>query len=311
MILAGRERVVDESLYPVKQLERVGWYCRLHPDSPYCYIDTSAAVCERVGGGDVVLLKHWNDDNYGHWLFENFSRISLIRELFDLTKLRFVITKASEPIRSVYLAAFRALGIDADQLIEADHRPIVIERLIYPSPLTQHPWVIAPRVIEFLEEVGKRVDPTPRGPKRVYVSRNKFGRRSLRNEAELIAHLERSGFAVLNCEELAFDEQVKAFRNAELVVGNQGAALSNTVFCPRGFRLLALTNEFMGDSWFWDLVDHKEGEYISIHGKAEKPELGMQSAFSPPRCSAWAVTIAPACRPMFFGSAERRFSVPA
>jgi hypothetical protein len=32
---------------------------------------------------------------------------------------------------------------------------------------------------------------------------------------------------------------------------------------------------------------------------------------SPPRCSAWAVTIAPACRPMFFGSAERRFSVPA
>ena len=31
----------------------------------------------------------------------------------------------------------------------------------------------------------------------------------------------------------------------------------------------------------------------------------------PPRCLAWAVTIAPACRPMFFGSVERCFSVPA
>ena len=44
--------------------------------------------------------------------------------------------------------------------------------------------------------------------------------------------------------------------------------------------------------------------------KQQRPANGAGS-FWPPRCLAWAVTIAPACEPMFFGSAERRFSVPA
>jgi hypothetical protein len=47
----------------------------------------------------------------------------------------------------------------------------------------------------------------------------------------------------------------------------------------------------------------------TLHNAA--PHEDAFPILSPPRCSAWAVTIAPACRPMFFGSAERRFSVPA
>jgi hypothetical protein len=41
------------------------------------------------------------------------------------------------------------------------------------------------------------------------------------------------------------------------------------------------------------------------------PLSESEERFVPPRCLAWAVTIAPACQPMFFGSVERRFSVPA
>jgi hypothetical protein len=51
----------------------------------------------------------------------------------------------------------------------------------------------------------------------------------------------------------------------------------------------------------------------SVDRQAEKLTIGTPEGFikMPPRCLAWAVTIAPACQPMFFGSAERRFSVPA
>jgi pimeloyl-ACP methyl ester carboxylesterase len=39
--------------------------------------------------------------------------------------------------------------------------------------------------------------------------------------------------------------------------------------------------------------------------------LDIREFFLPPRCLAWAVTNHPGGRPMFFGSAERRFSVLA
>ena len=48
-----------------------------------------------------------------------------------------------------------------------------------------------------------------------------------------------------------------------------------------------------------------------LNGWMTDLKSGQQMTFLPPRCLAWAVTIAPACQPMFFGSAERRFSVPA
>jgi capsular polysaccharide biosynthesis protein len=279
VILTHDSRVVDESLYGIQQLERVGRYCRLRSDSPFCYIDITKDNCTIIEE-DVVILKQWNDANYGHWLFENFSRICLIYDLFDLTKLRFIITEASGPMRNVYLAALGAVGVTQDQIIETSHRPVLVRSLIFPSPLTVHPWRIAPRVIEFLEAVGRIIDPTPQGPKRVYVSRNQFGRRGLQNELDLVKRLQGLGFTVLNCENLGFLDQVKAFGNAEIVVGNQGAALSNIAFSPRGVKLLALTNEFMGDNWFWDLANHKRGKYVSLHGKATRPELGMQSDFT-------------------------------
>ena len=41
-----------------------------------------------------------------------------------------------------------------------------------------------------------------------------------------------------------------------------------------------MTTEFMQDDFFWDLIDHKDGRYISLHGTAAGANADCNADFS-------------------------------
>jgi capsular polysaccharide biosynthesis protein len=269
-----RESLINSGMY-IHSFHRIGKTELLAPEgdlSPRLYLED----------GECVLLKQTWDGNYGHWLIESLPRVSLVAALRPLTKCKFVVGDDRGAMGAVYTDTLSLFDIPEDRILAVPDEPTKIGRLIYPAPLTVQPWVKAPIVVKVLEGIADRLKdwgPHIERLEKLYVSRNNTGKRCLLNETEIIEIINRQGYRVIHPETMSFFEQVVTFSRARQVIGNLGAGLVNLVFAPRGVRLFALTSEFMEDDFFWDLVSHKEGSYLSLHGKADRPERWMQSDF--------------------------------
>jgi len=231
-------------------------------------------------GKKIVLLKQLWDGNYGHWVVESLPRVAMIAEVYDLADCCFLVGAESGGIARVYRESLKLSGVPEQNILPAPDTGFMFDELIYPTPITYQPWVKAKRAITFLETFGTRVPDGVAHISRIYVARRPGEQRQLLNEPEIIARLVAAGYVVVTPGLLDFAVQVQIFRHAKFVVGILGAGLTNIVFAPKGLNLLALTSEYMQDDFFWDLTCHKEGRYISLHGKATDPGAGMQSDFT-------------------------------
>jgi len=183
-------------------------------------------------------------------------------------------------MRKIYADSLAAFGIESHQILIMACEATEVERLIYPLPLAVHPLVKAPRAIRILEGLRDKIAIGQRGPQRIYVSRAHAPKRHLLNEAEILPILRDFGVSVVYPERHSFVDQVRLFANAELVIGNCGANLTNAVFSPRGVKIFTIASEAMSDDFFWDLANLKSGKYFSLHGKAAGPNPNMNSDFS-------------------------------
>lgn len=231
-----------------------------------------------------AFLRQVSDNNYGHWLIEGLPKVAILAEHFDLSSLKFIVTRhfrtrQSGPMRKIYFDSLAAAGVAPQQIVEMTREAVEVERLLYPLPLTVHPWLKAPRIAEILEGLRDRIAGGRRGPKRIYASRAFARKRRLRNEAEILRILRDFDVVVVHPERHSFVEQVRLFADAELIVGNSGANLTNAVFAPRGVTIFAIAPEAMRDDFFWDLADLKSGRYFSLHGKGTGLNPDMNSDF--------------------------------
>ncbi len=248
------------------------------------YADANAGRRKLSNAYTYAFLRQVSDNNYGHWLIECLPKVAILAEHFDLRSLKFIVTRhfrtrQSGPMRKIYFESLAAAGVAPQQIVEMTREAVEVERLLYPLPLTVHPWVKAPRIVQILENLRDTIAVGQRGPKRIYASRAFARKRRLRNEAEILRILRDFEVAVVHPERHSFLEQVRLFADAELVVGNSGANLSNAVFAPRGVTVFAIAPEAMRDDFFRDLVDLKSGRYFSLHGKGTGPSPDMNSDF--------------------------------
>jgi capsular polysaccharide biosynthesis protein len=235
-----------------------------------------------------VFLRHLNDNNYGHWITEVLPKVAIVADHFDIRRLKFIVTRhrflrPSWPMRKIYLDTLAALGVKRNQIVSMSREAVEVERLLYPLPMAEHPMTKAPRTIEILEGIRDRLITRGDAPRRLYVSRAKARTRRLLNEAQILRSLRDFGVTTVYPERLSFAGQVRLFAQAELVIGNCGANLTNAVFSPRGVKIFALTTEMMKDDFFWDLANLKAGKYFSLHGKAvaANPDIGSDFEINP------------------------------
>jgi capsular polysaccharide biosynthesis protein len=74
--------------------------------------------------------------------------------------------------------------------------------------------------------------------RRILISREHASRRRLVNERELASKLQPYGFETISLERLALVEQIRAFANAEFVLGMHGSGLANPIFCPHDATII-------------------------------------------------------------------------
>lgn len=189
--------------------------------------------------GPVTVLE---STGYYHFLIEEAPR--LLRTLKEEPSTVVVLAEGAPAYEGEFLAILRANHF-------LSRPPLRLEPKLYHVP--EYVFTSAQQEVYFTRQsnlVLLRDCVVPKEPaaqsRCLYLSRARSSR-SLANEKEVEEELLSRGFEVLYLETLPWAEQVRAFREAKLVVGQHGAGLANVVFCQPGVTLLELFAKYRRD----------------------------------------------------------------
>lgn len=221
--------------------------------------------------GDYIFLREAGDGDYRAWLIDLLPRIAVAAQFCDLSRFRIAVSRPSAAMAPIIRDSLGLFGISPKQIVPIGERPSFFQRLVYPLPVANGACAKSPRAIEVLEFLPARFPVFPEAPKRIYITSERA------DDAAILELLAPLGFTALDSARMSFAEQVRAFSQAEAIVGGCGPGLANAVFAPRGVRVLALTAPGGDEDFFADLIDLKQGRFGSLRGGASLDRAAFKS----------------------------------
>jgi hypothetical protein len=250
-----------------------------YPDSYYQDGDWAAVrAClkpmQSLAGTTCTLATNWADDNYFHFMFELLPRCEMVRRSgIPLETVDYFVVNPFQ--FQVFWDALARLGITRDR-VKICSATSVFEstRVVAPSTLraTGHKrrWVC-----EWLKQTFAPTSTPCDGTVRLYVGRDDANRRHLQNQGELLEQvLLPLGFEHVNWDGRSIREQAALFANADIVVGLNGAALTNLVFCKPGTRVLVLHHPGKLSRYFYELCHTLDLDYYYLVGETTTTTTG-------------------------------------
>jgi capsular polysaccharide biosynthesis protein len=189
--------------------------------------------------GQTYLLVHTKWFNYFFWVTSSLIRLIKTRDLHKELTLIYPISWEQYAFVNDSLKMFP----DLKKILIPEGEHMKVGKLLLPE-VRQTSIGIIPKdaqyirnfVYHYLDEAKINVD---KGAK-IYITREKNGKRVFVNEAEVQAFLVERGFEVLAFEDYSFFEQASIMRNAQQVVSIHGAGLANISFMNESEAILEL-----------------------------------------------------------------------
>lgn len=209
--------------------------------------------------------------NYGHWLVDDLPRAKAWLELRQRMGITCLIVMPSHgaKMNEVRLRSLRML-IDREVEVQfvASDRPFRLRNLHYVTPVSFHPRVKNPAAIHFVRSQALACIPAAREEpwRRLFIARRPPNTRSIVNFNELWSFLAARGFEMIEAEALDFAEQTALFRDARVVVGQMGAAMTNTLFCRPATPLVYLAPIGWTEPFYLDLAAVGGQQYDVLAG---------------------------------------------
>ena len=197
--------------------------------------------------GTYLHLDNEFRGHFGHLLTETLSRVWSWPKALELDPGAKVLVgaNAKRPTPQEYEYLFyEACGIPRDRVVVFD-RPVVVERLVSGTPMLSHPQYVHPRITEWWDLVGDRLEAMAEQrdrARRIFVGR-RMATRSCVNGAEVEALFVERGFEVVYPEDHSLPEQVALFRGADAVGGFAGSAMFQILFAAAPKHVIAVTVE--------------------------------------------------------------------
>lgn len=270
----GREgnRIIYETCRPVDH--EVIWM------APADRIAAANRKMFAVNGWRSFYLGSAGSFNYGHWLVDDLPRLKGIFHMMALDPgpIRVVIESFGTEIDRVRIESIRMLLAQPFHVdIVARHEAYHFGTLYYPTPISEHPVVKSPVALDFLvqraiETAGFGLADRGRA-NRLFVDRSAAHGRTLTNGDAVRALMVRRGFAVIDPEGKSFAEQVRLFAGASIVIGQMGAAMTNTVFCRPTTTTLYLAPVGWIEPFYFDLAMTRGHDYRVIYGPVTDPDV--------------------------------------
>jgi capsular polysaccharide biosynthesis protein len=248
--------------------------------------DVSVADFEREDRA-YLYLGSSGSFNYGHWLIDDLPRAKAWLELRQRLGITCVIVLPAhnQKIDEVRVSSLRML---IDPLIEVEFveagRPCRLRNLYYVTPVSFHPRIKNPAALHFARSraaaclPGTQDEPT----RKLFVARRPPNIRSIVNFDELWAFLAARGFEMVEAEGIDFAGQISLFQNARIVVGQMGAAMTNTLFCQPATNLVYLAPTGWAEPFYLDLAALGGQQYNILAGPPASEGPAYLSDFAVP-----------------------------
>jgi capsular polysaccharide biosynthesis protein len=226
------------------------YYGATTPSQHPVFLRCRPPACTDVPGSLGVLTTR-GSDNYYHFLLDVLPRLELLRKA-GATPDAYLVPRSTRFQREL----LDHLGLTAERCLDNAH--VRADKLVVPSlpddRLRTPPWIVPWLRAQFLPD-----DILP-PHRRLYVTRGQARHtRRVENEADLLAELEPLGFEVVDPGALSAADQVRAFAEAECIVGPHGAGLTNLAFASPGAAVVELFARDYVNECFWALASTVEG----------------------------------------------------
>lgn len=201
---------------------------------------------------DPVLLptNGWNRA-FGHWIYDTLTAIHTFIEPIRSGRLRVVMPETTAWQRSW----LDLLGVPEKAIIEAGYGYVKARHAIVPSSLSiqnvRYPGPHSVALIDGLRHLGQS-----HGPACPYLYLSRLGRgeashRTLMNEENLVAALERIGYVAVAPEALTPAEQVALFAQARVILGPVGSAFALSGLAGPGSSVVEILPPPAAHSWIY------------------------------------------------------------
>ena len=207
--------------------------------------------------GEGLMMFGFQTRNYGHWCLEFLARM-LVFDRPDCGEAWPIFVDAGMP--PSHLEALALLNTRGRPVVELpEDRPLHFSRLgvapvpaFFPCDTVQGVFydaiwpadVLGALSQRILQALGLPTEARPAGTgRRLFVSRKGFGQRRMTNESEIVALLAPHGFETISPQEHSFEEQVRLFHSAAVIVGSCSSGLTSALFCRPGTRLVGLLHD--------------------------------------------------------------------
>lgn len=225
--------------------------------------------------------------NYGHWLVDDLPRAKAwldLRHRLGITCI-LLLPAYGGRIDAIRLQSLRALIHPRIAVrFVPRNEPCRLRNLHYATPVSFHPRIKIPAAIEFVRSRGlARICGRDEEPsERLFIARRPPHSRAIVNFDETWALLSARGFRMVEPERLDFAEQVRLFRSARIVVGQMGAAMTNSLFCAPATSLIYLAPEGWIEPFYLDLAALGGQHYNILCGPAAGAGPAHLADFSVP-----------------------------
>lgn len=201
---------------------------------------------------------------YGHWLFDFLARLRSLAQHAEFSRSIFLV-EADMP--ATHLEALELiLGRPVTCVKVQRGAAVTVDRLLFSGADVFFPHALrpgsptlpslAPAHVPSLAYLRERAEvalgaPVQSRQRRLFIRRRSVLRRLVNEEALCEALTRDWGFEALWPETMSFEEQVRWFRDAEVVVGAQGSAMSNCVFCAPGTKIASICSGYAANFPAW------------------------------------------------------------
>jgi capsular polysaccharide biosynthesis protein len=192
--------------------------------------------------------------NYAHWLIEALPRlVAFMQARGHFPDLKLLLPPL--PPGSFQAQTLELLGIDPAWVeAEAQDEALTCELLLSTSAFDL--WSVSPYCRLAADRLAAAAEAAASAPGLgpiVYIHRGS-AQRQVRNFEALAAALQARGAQIADFEAMPLTQQIAAMRQASVVVGENGVALANILFCRPGTTVIELFNPASVQPAYWSMA---------------------------------------------------------
>ena len=247
---------------------------------------TRKFIQKKIKGNILSLIQGASAiENYGHWLLDTIPKLIVVKKFKDLNSFDAILTpnfkKKFQKDSLEYFDISKSKILDGSEITH-----LYADKITIPN----HPyWELDKHQFETVANVDKDILKSIRKiflkennlnefkkNKNIYIDRSdsNFNHNKLVNNLEIIDHLKNKDFLIVKLSELSFNEQIKLFNGAKIIIGSHGAGLTNIIFSEPSTKIIEIRNPNFDCYVFKNISNIQKLDYSFIKAKPAVSEFG-------------------------------------